>query len=348
MARITAPTSGRITMHGRVGTLLEVGTGFHPDLTGRENVFLNGSILGMSRRDIARRFDEIVDYAGVERFIDTPVKRYSSGMYVRLAFAVAAHLEPDILLVDEVLAVGDEKFQKKCLGTMREVALQGRTVVFVSHGMDSVRKLCSRAYLIRDGGIEMQGKSIDVIRHYLEEYEPPLKRGEVEIPKNEPRVGNGRAIVQRAALLDADGRPAPEVPLGAPMTLSATIEVFEPITDAVVEFGFTTTDGMRVASLHNTDEGHSPLDLEPGVHQVQAAIDLTLLPAEYGVDVALHHAKTGLTIDMVERVLRVVALSCSADGADRYPANVTRGFVRPASAWRLISHDETPTSALGS
>jgi lipopolysaccharide transport system ATP-binding protein len=153
LSRITAPTSGRITMRGRLASLLEVGTGFHPELTGRENVYLNGAILGMTRAEIARKFDEIVDFAGIEKFLDTPVKRYSSGMYVRLAFSVAAHLEPEILVVDEVLAVGDAEFQKKCLGKMKDVSRHGRTVLFVSHNMNAIQMLCHRAVMLRSGSI---------------------------------------------------------------------------------------------------------------------------------------------------------------------------------------------------
>ena len=151
LSRITEPTTGRITINGRVASLLEVGTGFHPELTGRENIFLNGAILGMSRMEIKRKFDEIVDFAEVEKFLDTPIKRYSSGMYVRLAFAVAAHLEPEILIVDEVLAVGDARFQKKCLGKMEEVGKEGRTVLFVSHNMNAIRQLCESAILLKTG-----------------------------------------------------------------------------------------------------------------------------------------------------------------------------------------------------
>ena len=166
LSRITEPTDGRVVVRGRVGSLLEVGTGFHPELTGRENIFMNGSILGMSRRDISCKFDEIVAFAEVEKFLDTPVKRYSSGMYVRLAFAVAAHLHPEILLVDEVLAVGDAGFQKKCLGKMHDVAQAGRTVLFVSHSMAAVRALCSRAILLREGQIQQVGDVGDVVASY--------------------------------------------------------------------------------------------------------------------------------------------------------------------------------------
>lgn len=169
LSRITEPTSGRIEIDGRVASLLEVGTGFHPELTGRENIFLNGAILGMSRVEVKRKFDEIVDFAEVEKFLDTPVKRYSSGMYVRLAFAVAAHLEPEILIVDEVLAVGDAQFQKKCLGKMEEVGKQGRTVLFVSHQLDMVKSLCGKAYLLSGGELVDEGFSDEVVERYLKQ-----------------------------------------------------------------------------------------------------------------------------------------------------------------------------------
>jgi lipopolysaccharide transport system ATP-binding protein len=167
LSRITEPTEGRVRIRGRVASLLEVGTGFHPELTGRENVFLNGAILGMSRAEIKGKFDEIVAFAEVEKFLDTPVKRYSSGMYVRLAFAVAAHLEPEILIVDEVLAVGDAQFQKKCLGRMHEVARAGRTVLFVSHNMGAINQLCTRAILLNHGKISSQGDPTEITSNYL-------------------------------------------------------------------------------------------------------------------------------------------------------------------------------------
>lgn len=167
LSQVTAPTSGVVKVKGRIASLLEVGTGFHPELTGRENIYLNGAILGMNRTEVARKFDEILDFSGVEKFIDTPVKRYSSGMYVRLAFAVAAHLEPEILVVDEVLAVGDAEFQKKCLGKMEDVASAGRTVLFVSHNMQAITTLCSRAILLSRGGVVMDGDPTEVSEHYI-------------------------------------------------------------------------------------------------------------------------------------------------------------------------------------
>lgn len=167
LSRVTAPSSGLIKVKGRIGSLLEVGTGFHSELTGRENVYLNGSILGMRKEEVSKKFDEIVEFSGVEKFIDTPVKRYSSGMYVRLAFAVAAHLDPEILIVDEVLAVGDAEFQKKCLGKMGDVAGEGRTVLFVSHNMSSIQSLCQRVIWMKNGQLEEDGESDEVINHYL-------------------------------------------------------------------------------------------------------------------------------------------------------------------------------------
>lgn len=169
LSRITEPTTGRIELNGRVASLLEVGTGFHPELTGRENIYLNGAILGMTRSEIRRKFDEIVEFAGVERFLDTPVKRYSSGMYVRLAFAVAAHLEPEVLVVDEVLAVGDAEFQKKCLGKMGQVAGEGRTVLFVSHNMAAVQALCTKGILLKHGRLAVQGPIAEVQEAYIQD-----------------------------------------------------------------------------------------------------------------------------------------------------------------------------------
>src|SRR5438309_6935069 len=166
LSRITKPTRGWATIHGRVGSLLEVGTGFHPELSGRDNTYLSGAILGMSKREIERKFDEIVAFAEIEKFIDTPVKHYSSGMYVRLAFAVAAHLDPEILFVDEVLAVGDARFQKKCLGKMGDVAKQGRTIIFVSHSMESISRLCPRAIWLNEGKLIVDGPADDVIAQY--------------------------------------------------------------------------------------------------------------------------------------------------------------------------------------
>jgi lipopolysaccharide transport system ATP-binding protein len=224
LARITEPTSGTAEIHGRVGSLLEVGTGFHPELTGRENVFLNGAILGMRRAEIRSRFDEIVEFAELERFIDTPVKRYSSGMYMRLAFAVAAHLEPEILLVDEVLAVGDVGFQKKCLGKMEGVARAGRTVLFVSHNMGAVGSLCSRILYLKNGQMEASGLPDDVIATYLES-ERSLLGSEAEIVDDE----------RRGYTLRADSRQM-TLSCGEPLALQFELDC--PVEHSSVTAGF--------------------------------------------------------------------------------------------------------------
>ncbi len=200
LSRITEPTEGKATIYGRVGSLLEVGTGFHPELTGRENIYLNGAILGMKRGEIERQFDEIVAFAEVEKFIDTPVKRYSSGMYLRLAFAVAAHLEPEILLVDEVLAVGDAAFQKKCLGKMEDVAKVGRTVLFVSHNMAAISALCRRCIYLNAGSIQTDGQPDKVIVHYLNDVQ---SQGQKALALRTDREGNGQVIVTNIRWLDA-------------------------------------------------------------------------------------------------------------------------------------------------
>jgi lipopolysaccharide transport system ATP-binding protein len=208
LSRITEPTTGRIRIKGRVASLLEVGTGFHPELTGQENIFLNGAILGMTRKEIKKKFDEIVDFAEVEKFLDTPVKRYSSGMYVRLAFSVASHLEPEILVVDEVLAVGDAAFQKKCLGKMDDVSKEGRTVLFVSHNMGAVQSLCTKALLLENGTLKKEGDVYSVVRYYL----AGESTGEDTVwlaSRHDARSKNDILTPLRLALLDRNGNTLP-------------------------------------------------------------------------------------------------------------------------------------------
>jgi lipopolysaccharide transport system ATP-binding protein len=203
LSRVTAPTSGKIKVKGRIASLLEVGTGFHPELTGRENIYLNGAILGMSKQEVTRKFDEIVDFAEVEKFIDTPVKRYSSGMYVRLAFAVAAHLDPEILVVDEVLAVGDAEFQKKCLGKMGDVAKQGKTVLFVSHNMAAVENLCKRGIVVYQGQVLFDGSQIGAIQYYFRNLDKNVKG--YSLLERDDREGNGLVRFTKIEFRDVSG-----------------------------------------------------------------------------------------------------------------------------------------------
>jgi lipopolysaccharide transport system ATP-binding protein len=226
LSRISEPTSGRAIVEGRVGALLEVGTGFHPELTGRENILLNGAILGMSRADIRRRFDEIVAFAEIDRFLDTPVKRYSSGMYMRLAFSVAAHLEPEILIVDEVLAVGDAAFQRKCLGKMGQVAGEGRTVLFVSHNLPAVTRLCHRAVLLVDGRVAVCGPTAAVVGAYLNSDLGTASSR--EWPDVATAPGNDVVRLRRARVRTADGATAQEIDIRDPVAVELEFDVLQP------------------------------------------------------------------------------------------------------------------------
>jgi lipopolysaccharide transport system ATP-binding protein len=241
LSRITDPSEGRALIYGRVGTLLEVGTGFHPELTGRENIFLSGAILGMHRDEIERKFDEIVAFSEVERFLDMPVKRYSSGMYVRLAFAVAAHLEPEVLLVDEVLAVGDNSFQKRCLGKMGEVAQQGRTVLFVSHNMIAVQNLCNRVIWLQQGRLAHDGSPSEVIARYLST--SFVSRREQSWPDPASAPGNERVRLGRVELRQAIDTPASVIGTSSPL-------------DIIVEFSNLMADARLHVCLHVLNEQH--------------------------------------------------------------------------------------------
>jgi lipopolysaccharide transport system ATP-binding protein len=223
LTRITAPTSGRATIRGRVSSLLEVGTGFHPELTGRENAFLNGAILGMKRREIVRKLPDIVEFAGIEQFMDTPVKRYSSGMYVRLAFSVAAHLEPEIMLVDEVLAVGDAEFQRRCLGRMEEIGDTGRTVLFVSHNMQAIAQLCDRVILMESGGITLDGQSTDVVAHYLQMGHGTTS--EQVWPDLASAPGDSVARLRRVRVVDESGARTDTVDVRRPVGIEIALTV---------------------------------------------------------------------------------------------------------------------------
>ncbi|WP_449343005.1 ABC transporter ATP-binding protein [Telmatocola sphagniphila] len=226
LSQIVEPTSGRVEYQGRMGSLLEVGTGFHPELTGRENIYLNGSILGMTRKEIDAKFDEIVQFAELTQFLDTPVKRYSSGMYVRLAFAIASHLEPEILILDEVLAVGDAQFQKKCLGKMRDVSSHGRTVLFVSHDMTAVRKLCKRCIMLGKGSVVAEGDTDTVVSKYLEAEGSLTPAGQELAIDSYARMGNQEAKFVKLAYYGAS--PEQNVTSGGPMTARMTIHAEQP------------------------------------------------------------------------------------------------------------------------
>ncbi|HNP48308.1 MAG TPA: ABC transporter ATP-binding protein [Bacteroidia bacterium] len=250
LSRITEVTEGRVSIKGRVASLLEVGTGFHPELTGRENIFLNGSILGMSKSEIQRKFDEIVAFAEVEKFLDTAVKRYSSGMYVRLAFAVAAHLEPEILVVDEVLAVGDAEFQKKCLGKMKDVANSGRTILFVSHNMAAIQNLCSKAIYLNKGKLEMMGEREQVIATYLRS---TADVNVIDLADRKDRNGNGAFRFINFSLKDNEGHQLSSFQSGKAAKICINIQRYtaEPLRNIHIAMGIDDEMGQRITNLNN-------------------------------------------------------------------------------------------------
>jgi lipopolysaccharide transport system ATP-binding protein len=266
LSRITEPTTGRVRVAGRVGSLLEVGTGFHPELTGRENIYLNGAILGMRHAEIDQRFDEIVAFSEIEKFIDTPVKHYSSGMFLRLAFAVAAHLTPEILLVDEVLAVGDDRFQKKCMGKMESVGKEGRTVLFVSHNMNAIHRLCQRVILLEDGRITADGDTAEVISTYLN-----ADRSEADFKEwNSPALAPGDPSVRlkRVRLLDRNHRVRSSFEIREPVLVEVEYWAFEPAFRFLPILIVNNEDGICVLeSAANHDPVYEVKTRKPGIYR---------------------------------------------------------------------------------
>ena len=281
LSRITEPTTGHIEIEGRVGSLLEVGTGFHPELTGRENIFLNGAILGMRRVEITQKFDEIVQFAEIERFLDTPVKHYSSGMYTRLAFSVAAHLEPEILLVDEVLAVGDIAFQKKCLGKMGSVSMEGRTVIFVSHSLQAIRSLCQRSILLEGGKVRAVGATSDVLDQYVESLQETSALNSSDLKRSaSSRRGSGAARFSGISVEDGEGTVRWEFCKGETLRLSFEYHIEEELSDLYISVAFCAQETQecvtqvreRVAS-GKTGSGSAVLEFP----------DVNLRPRDYGL-----------------------------------------------------------------
>jgi lipopolysaccharide transport system ATP-binding protein len=345
VSRITAPTTGRITSFGRVATLLEVGTGFHPELTGRENIFLNGAILGMRRQEITEKLDAIVEFSGVAAFLDEPVKHYSSGMHVRLAFSVAAHLDSDLLLVDEVLAVGDAEFQRKCMGKMRDVADTGRAVVFVSHNLNAVQRLCSRALLVDAGRLEMDGPPSAVTARYLERWGPDQTGGTAVLADDVQRFGTGDAKVRRVTLTDLDGKPITAVHFGQPFRVKLLVHASEAISESAFEIGVCTADGERISTAQSIDAERPAGPLPEGLHEVEAELRMTLLPGDYSLTVGVHR-RSGITLDYVEQVLGFSALNVAESGDDSYPWRGVRGYVRPDSEWSApVPSESDPRTA---
>ena len=335
LSRITEPSTGHVEIHGRVGCLLEVGTGFHPELTGRENVYLNGAILGMTRVRINEAFDEIVEFSGVEKFIDTPVKHYSSGMGLRLAFAVAAHLDPEILIVDEVLAVGDAAFQQKCLGKMGEVAQAGRTVLLVSHNMSAITRLCQRAILLADGRIVDSGEPEAVIAGYLGE--STLESSWNQVEGESARTGR-KSVFQSIRVLTERDESTALVPFQDEFQVEVTYELDGPVRDLVVALTLLNDRGEVVCVTWDTDS----TDMAGEVRQAGSHTSICrfpshfLKPGRYLISLVAHIPG----VQMLERRLQAVAFEVSPVG---YPFKLSReGSVTPILQWTVDSEAISP------
>ncbi|MGC8602901.1 MAG: ABC transporter ATP-binding protein [Desulfomonilaceae bacterium] len=335
LSRITEPTEGRVTIKGRVSSLLEVGTGFHPELTGRENIYLNGAILGMRRSQIKRKFDDIVDFAEVEKFLDTPVKRYSSGMYVRLAFAVAAHLEPEILLIDEVLAVGDAAFQKKCLGKMGRVAEEGRTVLFVSHNMGMITSLCQKAILFDEGQTIMEGIATDVVLQYYTQGQ--CTPYEVDFARGHKIIGDDLSTLLKARLEDMEGNVTGSVDIRSPFKVKMVYSLHTPTpAPPSPNFHFYNTLGQCVFVSGANGAKHDG----PGVYEATCNVPGNLLNNDtYFIDLALTFSHSGIQVSFWERGALSVTISEDMDkrleiSGIQYSGPIP-GTVRPTLNWEI-------------
>jgi lipopolysaccharide transport system ATP-binding protein len=305
LSKITPPTTGEVRLRGVVGSLLEVGTGFHPELTGRENIFLNGAILGMKRREIVAKINDIIEFSGVEKFIDTPVKRYSSGMYVRLAFSVAAHLEPDILIIDEVLSVGDAEFQKKSLGKMEEVTKHdGRTVLFVSHSMAAVQAICSKVLLLDGGKVKAIGKTSEVIEDYINDINA-VKDTQVHLnpdPKKE-------ITFTKIWVTGSMGNTSNSINVDEAFTIWLEFQVNKPMDDAEISIGLKNSNGVNVTytSLSDTND-RKPVPLKPGTYVTSTSIPGNfLIPDNYSIMIGAHVRNTK-EIEKYQDVLRLIII----------------------------------------
>jgi lipopolysaccharide transport system ATP-binding protein len=326
LSRITEPTTGQVGIKGRVASLLEVGTGFHPELTGRENIFLNGAILGMSRQEIISKFDEIVAFAEVERFLNTPVKRYSSGMYVRLAFAVAAHLEPEILIVDEVLAVGDAAFQRKCLGKMNNVARDGRTVFFVSHSMASVKRLCSSVIRLSQGQLVDRGEPGSVIAGYLNE--DLVTAPSVEIGEHQ-HLTKSPLRIEGVEILNSRFEPSDTILYGEDIYVRLRVHSSEAVSSARLGVGLNV-EGVRVSTLTSP-----PVDFSASPRPRSFTCKIpgkTLLPNQFTLQLGAHSGETGRGLDWVMDAVSFKVLEVSGSDGDEFDRHQL-GLVAMDSSW---------------
>jgi len=333
LSRITEPSTGRVAIKGRVASLLEVGTGFHPELTGRENIYLNGTILGMTRKEIKTKFDEIVAFAEIDKFLDTPVKRYSSGMYVRLAFAVAAHLEPEILVVDEVLAVGDAEFQKKCLGKMGDVAHDGRTVLFVSHNMTAVNALCKRGVVLEQGNIGFQGPAKDAISNYARK-QHSVVMADLDTSSHSSRLTKYVPIIRRITLASVDNSPRNTFALGEPIVFKVVLESEQALSHVIVGLHVYNFMGQRVVTFHTRDQLAGTLNVNGKVILSCLWNECYLMPGQYTLVVGL--ASVSGQEDRIDPALSFTVIEFDYYGTGRIPPSRTDGYFLPRCQWEIV------------
>jgi len=328
LSRIVEPTGGKATVHGRVASLLEIGTGFHRELSGRENIYLNGTILGMTKEEIKNNFDEIVEFSEVGKFIDTPVKRYSSGMYVRLAFAVAAHLNPEVLIVDEVLAVGDAAFQKKCLGKMSETAKSGRTVLFVSHNMHTIQDLCNRTMLLEDGNIIMDGETSEVIKHYLQP--DMIKSGESDLTNNyRARKSPGTLRAKTVRILDKNNNICTTFEINDSISLEVEIENVK-TNGFAVSFLIYNQQGALIHQVRSQDGSINTKNLGSSTTVRMTIPKLNIIQGRYSVDVWI-----GNHLDLLEdHIEGTISFEVINRGHSKVPL---RSIIHETGKWQIIS-----------
>jgi lipopolysaccharide transport system ATP-binding protein len=333
LSKITYPTSGRILVRGRVASLIEVGTGFHDELTGRENVYLNGSILGMRKKEIDQRLDQIIAFAGVEKFIDTPIKRYSSGMRLRLGFAVAAHMDPDVLFVDEVLAVGDADFQKKCLNAMDDMRSGGRTVMFVSHNMAAIENLCPRTIWIDAGTLREDGPSDQVIAAYLRTFSDAQRSGyDLEHVAN--RHGNGMVRFTRIEFLDANGEPTSVFRSGEPMRVRFHYKVNERVKNPDIALAIHSDLGTRITTVSTWQAGYYIPSVEPGTGSIDLFIDnLALQPNRYYLSMWMSAVEEWF--DVLDHCVAIDVEESDAHNNQGRGLHAKWGLVYTPSRWNL-------------
>jgi lipopolysaccharide transport system ATP-binding protein len=336
LSRITDPTEGFVRLRGRVASLLEVGTGFHPDLTGRENIFLNGAMLGMKKAEIEAKFDEIVAFAELEKFLDTPVKHYSSGMYVRLGFAVAAHLDPEVLIVDEVLAVGDMAFQKKCLGKMGQFGQSGRTILFVSHNIAAVLNLCQKGIVLEQGRLAFEGDAKGAADYYVGAVSQPAQRSELHVidlwnsPRRSPQYR--QRWLRKLELFSGDGSPfTGELPIAAPIIARVEFELREPIANFDVRVNFVDLYGQVIFAARSSYEPKRDWSPRSGLQEFTVEIpSLPLTAAEYRIEVGL--VLDEKCVDYIEDACRVKMLGSDFYGTGKIPS---MGFFVNEQHWHL-------------